>query len=139
MSPWGPPRVTSAKTPSSTFSSPAMQTLTWPCPEIRGWVDFREKLERSTCPAPAAGVDRVQHPEPVSPRKKSQAMTCKVFLQVVQELDEWLESKTPEVLKNNTPDSVGSVLPASIAQQGITFMDTYHMFLGDQSHPREEM
>ena len=77
---------------------------------------------------PAA--DTVPFLEPLSAREQNEVLmkaglTCEVCLQVVQELDQWLESDSTEALIRRGLERVCSVMPASIVKQCVTMVDTY--------------
>uniref|UniRef100_A0A8C4L6A5 Proactivator polypeptide-like 1 n=1 Tax=Equus asinus asinus TaxID=83772 RepID=A0A8C4L6A5_EQUAS len=52
-------------------------------------------------------------------------LTCEVCLEVVQELDQWLESNSTETMISHTLERVCSKMPAPIVQQCVTLVDTY--------------
>ncbi|ELK32946.1 Proactivator polypeptide-like 1 [Myotis davidii] len=52
-------------------------------------------------------------------------LTCEVCLQVIQEMDQWLDSNSTEVLISQALERVCSVMPASIVQQCVTMVDAY--------------
>ncbi|XP_028359636.1 proactivator polypeptide-like 1 [Phyllostomus discolor] len=77
---------------------------------------------------PAA--DSVPSLEPLSARERDQllmkaGLTCEVCLQVVQELDQWLDSDSTEALIRRGLERVCSVMPTSIVKQCVTMVDTY--------------
>lgn len=52
-------------------------------------------------------------------------LSCEVCLQVVQELDQWLDNNSTEALISQALERVCSVMPASIVRPCITMVDTY--------------
>ncbi|XP_036295347.1 proactivator polypeptide-like 1 [Pipistrellus kuhlii] len=60
------------------------------------------------------------------PEAQMQAgLTCDVCLQVIHELDRWLDSNSTEALISQALERVCGVMPASIAQQCVTMVDAY--------------
>ncbi|XP_054438191.1 proactivator polypeptide-like 1 [Pteronotus mesoamericanus] len=79
-------------------------------------------------PGPAA--TEVPSLDPVSPRERNlvqmnTGLTCDVCLQVIQELDQWLDSDSTEALIRQGLERVCSVMPASIVRQCVTMVDMY--------------
>ncbi|XP_070267431.1 proactivator polypeptide-like 1 [Myotis yumanensis] len=84
---------------------------------------FCEELQ-----APAELVVPPLEPLPAGKRMELQmqaGLTCEVCLQVIQELDQWLDSNSTEVLISQALERVCSVMPASIVQQCVTMVDAY--------------
>lgn len=114
------------------FFAPTEQTLRLAPPkEICRKRGFCEELREPALLAhTAAGHDDIPSLEPVSPRKKSEiqmksGLTCELCLEVVQELDQWLESNSTETMISHTLKRVCSKMPAPIVQQCVTLVDTY--------------
>ncbi|XP_062069774.1 proactivator polypeptide-like 1 [Lepus europaeus] len=68
--------------------------------------------------------------ELVLPGKKSEVqmkagLTCEVCLDVVQELDRWLLSNRTEDLIDHALERVCAMMPTSMVQQCVSFVDTY--------------
>lgn len=79
-------------------------------------------------PGPAALA--VPSPEPLSAGRSAEApgragLTCEVCLQVIQELDRWLDSNSTEALIRRALERVCSAMPASIVQQCDAMVDAY--------------
>ncbi|XP_036982677.2 proactivator polypeptide-like 1 [Artibeus jamaicensis] len=75
-------------------------------------------------------TDAVPPLEPLSARERNEVLmkaglTCDVCLQVVQELDQWLDSDSTEALIRRGLERVCSVMPTSIVRQCVTMVDTY--------------
>ncbi|KAM8802375.1 proactivator polypeptide-like 1 [Rhynchonycteris naso] len=68
-------------------------------------------------------VEGVPSLEPMSAKKSG--LTCEVCLEVIQELDQWLDSSSTETLISHALERVCSVMPKSILQQCVTMVDTY--------------
>ncbi|KAM7158701.1 proactivator polypeptide-like 1 [Molossus nigricans] len=73
---------------------------------------------------------RVPSLEPLSSGKRNQVqmeagLTCEVCLQVIQELDRWLEANSTEAMISRALERVCSVMPASIVRQCVTMVDNY--------------
>ncbi|XP_058402649.1 proactivator polypeptide-like 1 [Diceros bicornis minor] len=111
--------------------APAEQTLRLvPPQETCRKGGFCEALKEPARLAHVAAVDGIPSLEPVSPRKKSvvqmkASLTCEVCLEVVQELDQWLESNSTETMISHALERVCSTTPASLVQQCVTLVDTY--------------
>lgn len=113
--------------------APAEQTLQLVLPKDTCRVGGFCEEEELRGPAPlahGAAADGVPSLEPVSPRKKSEVqmqagLTCEVCLQVIQELDQWLESNSTETLISRALERVCSVMPKAIEQQCVTLVDAY--------------
>ncbi|XP_016051282.1 PREDICTED: proactivator polypeptide-like 1 [Miniopterus natalensis] len=68
--------------------------------------------------------------EPLSPGKRNEmqmkaGLTCEVCLQVIQELDQWLDSNSTEALISHALERVCGVMPTSIVQQCVAMVDAY--------------
>ncbi|XP_023378162.1 proactivator polypeptide-like 1 [Pteropus vampyrus] len=111
--------------------APAEQTLQLVLPEDTCRMGgFCEELWGPAPLAHGADADGVPSLEPVSPRKMSEVqmhagLTCEVCLQVIQELDQWLESNSTEALISRALERVCSMMPKAIEQQCVTLVDAY--------------
>ncbi|XP_036902235.1 proactivator polypeptide-like 1 [Sturnira hondurensis] len=75
-------------------------------------------------------TDAVPSLGPLSARERNEVLrkaglTCDVCLQVVQELDQWLDSDSTEALIRRGLERVCSVMPMSIVRQCVTMVDNY--------------
>lgn len=126
----GPDLVFLCKNYILRFLAPAEQTLQLVLPEDTCRVGgFCEELKGPTPLAHGAAADGVPSLELVSPRKSEVQMqaglTCEVCLQVIQELDQWLESNSTVAFISHTLERVCSVMPKTIEQQCVTLVDAY--------------
>lgn len=76
---------------------------------------------------PEGGVPSL---EPLSSRNRNpvpmeSGLTCEVCLQVIQELDRWLEANRTEAMISQALERVCSMMPASIVRQCVTMVDNY--------------
>ncbi|KAF6372353.1 prosaposin like 1 [Rhinolophus ferrumequinum] len=111
------------------FLAPAERTLKFVRPEETCRLGgFCEEPQGPTHRAHVAATNRA--PSLESPRKMSEVqmkagLTCEVCLQVIQELDQWLESNSTEALINHGLERLCSMMPDAVAQQCVTLVDTY--------------
>lgn len=111
------------------FLAPAEHTLKLVHPEeacrTGGFCEEPQGPARLAQVAAAEGVPSLE-----SSRRKSESLmkaglTCDMCLQVVQELDQWLESNSTEALISHSLERLCSVMPDAIAQECITMVDNY--------------
>ncbi|XP_054993353.1 proactivator polypeptide-like 1 [Sorex araneus] len=87
------------------------------------------------CERPEGTVRRAQAPavpslELAAPRRRGEVqmqagLTCEVCMQVVQELDQWLETNRTEALISHSLEQVCRFMPPTIMQQCVTLVDSY--------------
>ncbi|KAM5338865.1 proactivator polypeptide-like 1 [Glossophaga mutica] len=104
------------------FLAPAEHMLRLVLPE--------ETCERGGFCEETPAADAAPSLEPLSSRERNEVLmeaglTCEVCLQVVQELDQWLDSDSTEALVRRGLERVCSVMPASIVKQCVTMVDAY--------------
>lgn len=110
---------------------PAKQTLQiLPPQEVCRKGGFcEEQRESPHWLAQVAAVDGVPSLEMELPRKNELQMqlglTCDVCLNVIQELEKWLETNSTEALISHTLERVCSIMPEPIIQQCVTLVDNY--------------
>lgn len=113
------------------FLIPAEQTLRLVVPqEICRRRGFCEGPQEPAHLAQVTAEDGVPSLDPVTQRKKSEVhmkagLTCDVCLQMVQELDQWLESNSTEAMISHALEQLCSVMPEAIVQTCVTMVDTY--------------
>ncbi|KAG8508665.1 Proactivator polypeptide-like 1 [Galemys pyrenaicus] len=111
--------------------APAEHTLGQLAPEevcARG--AFCDAPEAPARLAAGSALDGVPALELASPRRRGEmqmqaGLTCEVCLQVVQELDQWLESNSTEAMISHALERVCSFMPVQVVRQCVSLVDTY--------------